>query len=103
MSTTLGWIFWTIGIFTIFGGMILTLSLKDKRMLNGWLLMSIGLVFNAGACIAEHKTAMLIVSILVACWDFNLYLKKKKECELKKLKSKEEFLDSINKYKNKKV
>lgn len=103
MTTTLGWIFWMIGIVTILYGLSLIWKPNDKNELKGWLLMSIGMAFNAGACIPEHKTSMLIISILTACWDFNLYLKKKKEHELKKLKSKEEFLDSINKYKNKKV
>jgi hypothetical protein len=103
MTTTLGWIFWTIGIVIIFYGLSLTWKPNDKNELKGWLLMPIGLVFNAMACVAEDKRAMFVVSIVVAFWDLAIYLKKKKDYKLKKINSKEDFLNSINKYKTKKV
>ena len=106
MSSTLGWIFWTIGFVTLLVAFTFVWNSDEKKVIKGWLLLTLGLFFNAISCIIEHDNFSLALSILVGLWDFSIYLYRKKEYEkkmkdqeLKHLNSKEAFIEKINDYK----
>ena len=106
MSTTLGWIFWTIGVVTLLTAFAFVCNSDEKKVVKGWLLLTLGLFSNAIACIVEHDNFSLSLSILIGLWDFSIYLKRKKEYErkmkekeLEYLNSKEAFIEKINDYK----
>ena len=106
MSTTLGWIFWTIGVVTLLTAFSFVYNMDEKKVVKGWLLLTLGLFSNAIACIVEHDNFSLALSILIGLWDFSIYLKKKKEYEHKEkekeleyLNSKKKFIEKISNYK----
>ena len=106
MSSTLGWIFWTIGFVILLAAFVLIWNSDEKKVIKGWLLLTLGLFFNSISCIIEHDNFSLALSILIGLWDFSIYLKKKKEYEHKEkekeleyLNSKKKFIEKISNYK----
>lgn len=97
--STFGWIFWTIGFIVIFLGMVLSWKTDRQKVLMGWSLMAIGLIFNGLASIVEAKWIMTIVSFGVAYVDYRIYKRKKKEFDVKELGIKEMFLRDLREYK----
>ena len=105
MSTTLGWIFWIIGIVDIYLGAYFTLAEKYKnnhrKILMGWLLMIIGLMFNSVYALMEFKWFAFALSIAAILLDYHIYKTKKKEFGVKENNMRELFLNEIAEYKYK--
>ena len=77
MSTTLGWIFWAIGIIDICLGIYFAWEKKyqnnHRKILMGWLLMIIGLLFNSIAALIEFKWFVFALSIVAILFDYSIY------------------------------
>lgn len=105
MSTTLGWIFWTIGIIDIYLGIYFIWAKKyqnnHRKILMGWLLMIIGLMFNSIAALIEFKWFAFVLSIVVILLDYHVYKTKKREFGVKENNMRELFLNEIAEYKHK--
>jgi hypothetical protein len=105
MSTTLGWIFWVIGIVDIYLGIYFVWAEKHqdnhRKILMGWLLMIIGLMFNSVAALIEFKWFAFVLSIVVILLDYHVYKAKKKEFGVKEKNMRELFLNEIAEYKYK--
>ena len=97
--STIWWIFWTIGIIDIYIGMIFSWKSDRKKVLMGWMLMAIGLIFNGFACIVEAKWIMTIISFGMAYVDYRMFKRKQKEFDVKELGIKEMFLRDLREYK----
>jgi len=94
--STFGWILWTIGIIGIYLGFVLSGKTDRQKVLMGWSLMTIGLIFNGFACIVEARWIMTIISFGVAYLDYRVYKRKKKEFGIKEMR--EVFLKDLEKY-----
>lgn len=105
MSTTLGWIFWVIGIVGIYLGLYFIWAKKyqnnHRKILMGWLLMIIGLIFNSIAALIEFKCFVFVLSIIAILVDYSVYKTKKKEFGVKENNMRELFLNEIAEYKYK--
>lgn len=105
MSTTLGWIFWVIGIIGIYLGIYFVWAKKyqnnHRKILMGWLLMIIGLIFNSIAALIEFRWFAFALSIVAILLDYNVYKTKKKEFDIKENNIRELFLNEIAEYKYK--
>lgn len=105
MSTTLGWIFWAIGIVDIYLGIYFAWTEKyqdnHKKILMGWLLMIIGLMFNSVAALIEFKWLVFALSIVAILFDYYVYKTKKKEYGIKENNIRKLFLKEISEYKSK--
>ena len=105
MSTTLGWIFRTIGIIDIYLGIYFIWATKyqnnHRKILMGWLLMIIGLMFNSIAALIEFKWFAFVLSIVVILLDYHVYKTKKREFGVKENNMRELFLNEIAEYKHK--
>lgn len=105
MSTTLGWIFWAIGIINIYLGLYFAWAKKyqdnHKKILMGWLLMIIGLMFNSIAALIEFKWFVFAFSIVAILLDYSIYRTRKKEFGVKENNMRELFLKEISEYKSK--
>ena len=105
MSTTLGWIFWSIGVVDIYLGIYFVWAKKYKnnhrKILMGWLLMIIGLLFNGLSALIEFRWFAFALSIVVALLDYHVYRTKKKEFGIEKNNMRELFLKEIAEYKYK--
>lgn len=103
VMSTVWWILWTIGIIGIYIGIGFTCMSDRKKVLMGWVLMSIGLVFNGLACLADIDGAfdiiMAIVSFGMAYVDYGMFKRKQKEFDMKELGIKESFLKDLKEYK----
>ena len=103
MSTILGWIFWTIGIIDIYLGLYFVWAKKyqnnHRKILMGWLLMIIGLMFNSVAALIEFKWFVFALSIVAISFDCYVYKTKKKEFGIKDNNMRELFLNEIAEYK----
>lgn len=97
--STVWWILWTIGIVDIYIGMIFSWKSDRKKVLMGWMLMTIGLVFNGFACIVYKHWIMTIVSFGMAYIDYRMFKRKQKEFDIKELGIKEIFLRDLSDYK----
>ena len=101
--STVWWILWTIGIVDIYVGIALSWKSDRKKVLMGWALMAIGLVFNGLACLADIDGAfdiiMAIVSFGMAYVDYRMFKRKQKEFDMKELGIKESFLKDLKEYK----
>ena len=105
MSTTLGWIFWVIGSVGIYVGIYFALARRyqnnHRKILMGWLLMIIGLMFNGIAALIEFKWFVFIINVGAMLLDYNVYRMKKKEFGVKENNMRELFLNEIAEYKYK--
>ena len=105
MSTTLGWIFWAIGIIDIYLGVYFAWAEKyqnnHRKILIGWLLMIIGLLFNSVAALIEFRWFGFALSIAAILLDCEVYKTKKKEFGVKENNMRELFLNEIAEYKHK--
>jgi hypothetical protein len=105
MSTTLGWIFWVIGSVGIYVGIYFALARRyqnnHRKILMGWLLMIIGLMFNGIAALIEFKWFVFIINVGAMLLDYNAYRMKKKEFGVKESNMRELFLNEIAEYKYK--
>lgn len=103
VMSTFGWIFWTIGIIDIYIGIGFTWMSDRKKVLMGWMLMSIGLVFNGFACLVDIDSAfdpiMAVISFVMAYVDYRVLKSKQKEFDVKELGIKEMFLRDLREYK----
>ena len=102
MSTTLGWVFWAIGIVDIYLGVYFAWAEKyqnHRKVLMGWLLMIIGLMFNSVAALIEFKWLVFALSIVAISFDYYVYKTKKKEFGIKENNMRELFLNEIAEYK----
>ena len=103
MSTTLGWIFWAIGVIDIYLGLYFVWAKKyrsnHRKILMGWLLMIIGLIFNSIAALIEFKWLGFALSIVAILLDYEVYKTKKKEFGVKENNMRELFLNEIAEYK----
>ena len=101
--STIWWIFWTIGIIGIYIGIGFTWMSDRKKVLMGWALMAIGLVFNGLACLADIDGAfdiiMAIISFGMAYVDYRMFKRKQKEFDIKELGIKEMFFRDLREYK----
>ena len=101
--STIWWIFWTIGIIGIYIGIGFTWMSDRKKVLMGWILMSIGLVFNGFACLVDIDSAfdpiMAVISFAMAYLDYIMFKRKQKEFDVKELGIKEIFLRDLKEYK----
>ena len=101
--STVWWILWTIGIVDIYVGIALSWKSDRKKVLMGWMLMTIGLIFNGFACLADIDGAfdiiMAIVSFGMAYVDYRMFKRKQKEFDIKELGIKEKFLKDLKEYK----
>ena len=105
VMSTLGWIFWVIGIVDIYLGIYFTWAKKyqnnHRKILMGWLLMIIGLMFNSIAALIEFKGFAFALSIAAILLDYSIYKTKKKEFGIKENNMRELFLNEIAEYKYK--
>lgn len=101
--STVWWILWTIGIVDIYVGIGFTCMSDRKKVLMGWTLMAIGLVFNGLACLADIDNTfdiiMAIISFGMAYVDYRIFKRKQKEFDIKELWIKEKFLRDLSDYK----
>lgn len=97
--STVWWILWTIGVIDICVGIMFTWKSDRKRVLMGWILMTIGLVFNGFACIVHKDWIMTIVSFGTAYVDYRIFKRKQKEFDIKELGIEEKFLRDLSDYK----
>ena len=97
--STVWWILWTIGVIDICVGIMFTWKPDRKRVLMGWILMTIGLVFNGFACIAHKDWIMTIVSFGTAYVDYRIFKRKQKEFDIKELGIEGKFLRDLSDYK----
>jgi len=99
------WIFWTIGIVDICLGIYFAEAKKyqnnHRKILMGWLLMIIGLMFNSIAALIEFKWFGFALSIVAILLDYEAYKRKKKEFGIKEKNIRELFLNEIAEYKYK--
>ena len=96
--STVWWILWTIGIVDIYIGMVFSWKSDRKKVLMGWMLMTIGLVFNGFACMDNKHWIMTIVSFGMAYVDYRMFKRKQKEFDIKELGIKEKFLRDLSDY-----
>ena len=105
MSTILGWIFWTIGVIGIYLGIYFVWAEKyqnnHRKILMGWLLMIIGLMFNSVVALIDSKWFAFALSIVAILLDYHVYKAKKKESGVKEKNMRELFLNEIAEYKSK--
>ena len=108
MSTALGWIFWifwAIGVIDIYLGIYFVWAKKYKnnhrKILMGWLLMIIGLIFNSVAALIELRWFVFALSIVALLLDYHVYKTQKKEFGVKENNMRELFLNEIAEYKYK--
>lgn len=101
--STVWWILWTIGIIDIYIGMAFTWKSDRKKVLIGWMLMSIGLIFNGVACLVNINSIsgsiMAAISFVMAYLDYRVFKRKQKEFGIKELGIKESFLKDLKEYK----
>lgn len=101
--STIWCILWTIGIIDIYIGVGLSWKSDRKKVLMGWMLMTIGLVFNGLACLSDIDGAfdiiMAIISFGLAYVDYRMFKRKQKEFDMKELGIKEAFLKDLKEYK----
>ena len=97
------WIPWTIGIFNIYIGMVFSYKSDRKKVLMGWMLMAIGLIFNGISCLVDihnkFDIIMAIISFGMAYVDYIIFKMKQKEFDIKELGIKEKFLRDLSDYK----
>jgi hypothetical protein len=112
MSTALGWIFWifwAIGVIDIYLGLYFVWAnvwakkyrSNHRKILIGWLLMIIGLMFNSVAALIEFKWLAFALSIVGILLDYHVYKTKKKEFGIKENNMRKLFLNEIAEYKYK--
>ena len=96
-------IFWTIGFFDIYIGMVFSNKSDRKKVLMGWMLMAIGLIFNGFSCLVDIDNTfdiiMAIISFGIAYVDYIIFKRKQKEFDIKELGIKEKFLRDLSDYK----
>ena len=93
------WVLWAIGAFDIYYGILLVFSQKEKRkILKGWILMIIGVIFNIAACIIDANWFGLIFNIIALALDYYVYRIKKKQFELEELGIRELFMRELNEF-----
>lgn len=101
--STIWWTFWAIGIFDIYIGMVFSYKSDRKKVLMGWMLMAIGLIFNGFACLVDivntFDIIMAIISFGMAYVDYRIFKSKQKEFDIKELGIKEKFLRDLSDYK----
>lgn len=97
--STIWLILWTIGIIDIYIGAAISCKSDRKKVLMGWVLMSIGLIFNGFACIVHKDWIMTVVSFVIAYVDYKVFKRKQKEFDIKELGIKEKFLRDLSDYK----
>jgi len=100
---TVWWILWTIGIVDIYVGIALAWKSDRKKVLMGWMLMSIGLIFNGVVCLVNidgiSDLIMAVISFVMAYLDYIVFKRKQKEFDIKELGIKEMFLRDLKEYK----
>lgn len=99
---TIWYILWTIGIVDIYIGAIFSGKSNRQKVLMGWMLMSIGLIFNGVACLVNigiSSTIMAVISFVMAYVDYKMFKRKQKEFDIKELGIKEMFLRDLRDYK----
>ena len=96
-------IFWTIGFFDIYIGMVFSYKSDRKKVLMGWMLMAIGLIFNGFSCLVDidnmFNIIMAIISFGIAYVDYIIFKMKQKEFDIKELGIKEKFIRDLSDYK----
>lgn len=101
--STVWFIIWTIGIVDIFIGAFFCGKLDRKSVLMGWMLMSIGMLFNGVACLVDIDSVFNIVvgviSFFMSYNDYRVFKKKQKEFDIKEIGIKEMFFRDLKEYK----
>ena len=101
--STIWWIFWTIGIFDIYIGMVFSYKSDRKKALMGWMLMAIGLIFNGFSCLVgidnTFDIILAIISFGMAYVDYIIFKRKQKDFGIQELGIKEKFLRDLSDYK----
>ena len=96
-------ILWTIGFFDIYIGMVFSNKSDRKKVLMGWMLMAIGLIFNGFSCLVDIDNTfdiiMAIISFGIAYVDYIIFKMKQKEFDIKELGIKEKFIRDLSDYK----
>lgn len=102
MISIIGSIFSVLCLVFILWGVSLTMNVDKKKVVLGWLFMTIGITCNGIGCLLHGNYVLAAFSFVIGVWDLNIYSEKKKEYELDNLNTKEMFLNELNKYKKKK-
>ena len=96
-------VLWAIGFIDINVGMAFTWKSDREKVLMGWVLMTIGLVFNGFACLVDIDGAfdiiMAIISFGVAYVDYRMFKKTQKKFDIKELGIRDIFLRDLKEYK----
>lgn len=102
MISIIGSIFSVLCLLFIIWAVSLTMSVDKKKVVLGWLFMTIGITCNGIGCILHGLYVLAALNFAIGVWDLNIYNERKKEYELDNLNTKEMFLNELNKYKKKK-
>ena len=102
MISIIGSIFSVLCLVLILWGLSLTMNIDKKKVVLGWLFMTIGITCNGIGCLLHGHYILAAFSFVIGVWDLNIYSERKKEYELDNLNTKEMFLNELNKYKKKK-
>ncbi len=102
MISIIGSIFSVLCLVFILCGLSLTMNIDQKKVVLGWLFMTIGATLVAIGCALCGQFILAALNFVIGAWDLNTYSEKKKEYELDNLNTKEMFLNELNKYKKKK-
>lgn len=102
MISIIGSIFSVLCLVFILWGLSLSMNVDKKKVVLGWLFMTIGITCNGIGCLLHGNYVLAAFNFVIGVWDLNIYSEKKKEYELDNLNTKEMFLNELNKYKKKK-
>ena len=102
MISIIGSIFSVLCLVLVLWGLSLTMNIDKKKVVLGWLFMTIGITCNGIGCLLHGHFILAAFNFAIGVWDLNIYNERKKEYELDNLNTKEMFLNELNKYKKKK-
>ena len=102
MISIIGSIFSVLCLVLILWGLSLMMNIDKKKVVLGWLFMTIGITLNGIGCALHGHFILAALNFAIGVWDLNIYSERKKEYELDNLNTKEMFLNELNKYKKKK-
>lgn len=102
MISIIGSIFSVLCLAFILWGVSLTMSVDKKKVVLGWLFITISITCNGIGCLLNGHYILAALNFAIGVLDLNIYSERKKEYELDNLNTKEMFLNELNKYKKKK-
>ena len=97
MISIIGSIFSVLCLVFILWGVSLTMNVDEKKVVLGWLFMTIGITCNGIGCLLHGHYVLAAFSFAIGVWDLNIYNERNKEYELNNLNAKEMFFNEIRK------